>query len=175
MAKLEERMERMMEMMFTMVKGKTGVGEGSGSLDIPIPFHSDTGSLQRRKVEEITTPLERLFDILRKSNLIHVEPPRSLEIREGVKINEINTLDGKPVTTVYGKKTSIEKNSTLKVVQDDVLVIRVPGPFKDPGVEVHSLFIASRDPGAKDRIGSDKIRLIAMMARELALMAEVES
>ncbi|PPR85824.1 hypothetical protein GOBAR_AA34867 [Gossypium barbadense] len=39
-------------------------------------------------------------------------------------------LDAKPITVVYGKKTHIRKESTSKVVQDDVLVIKVPSPFK---------------------------------------------
>ncbi|PPS05573.1 hypothetical protein GOBAR_AA15071 [Gossypium barbadense] len=53
-----------------------------------------------------------------------------LEIREGVKTNEINTLDVKPITIVYGKKIPIEKESTLKAVQNDMLVIRVSDSFK---------------------------------------------
>ncbi|PPE01095.1 hypothetical protein GOBAR_DD01884 [Gossypium barbadense] len=120
-------------------------------------------SLQRRRVEEITTPFERLFDILTKSNLIHAKPPMSvmgigmdqiykfyqgarghsiqffptfrehiqclldsfqLEIWKGVKTNEINTLDVKPIIIVYGKKIPIEKESTLKAIQNDVLVTR---------------------------------------------------
>ncbi|MBA0753497.1 hypothetical protein Gogos_020021 [Gossypium gossypioides] len=36
-------MERMMEMMTTMVKGKAKVDEGSGTLDNPIPLYGDTG------------------------------------------------------------------------------------------------------------------------------------
>ncbi|PPS18395.1 hypothetical protein GOBAR_AA02196 [Gossypium barbadense] len=43
MAKLEEQIKRMMEMMTTMVKCKANVGEGSDTLDNPIPFYSDTG------------------------------------------------------------------------------------------------------------------------------------
>ncbi|KAK5824789.1 hypothetical protein PVK06_019573 [Gossypium arboreum] len=34
--------ERMMEMMTTIVKGKAKVGEGSGTFDNPIPFYNDT-------------------------------------------------------------------------------------------------------------------------------------
>ncbi|MBA0778035.1 hypothetical protein Gotri_005968, partial [Gossypium trilobum] len=41
-AKLEQQMERMLEMMTTMVKGKAKVGEGSITLDNPIPFYGDT-------------------------------------------------------------------------------------------------------------------------------------
>ncbi|MBA0736717.1 hypothetical protein Gogos_010228 [Gossypium gossypioides] len=42
MAKLEEQMERIMEMMTTMVKRKAKVDEGSSSLDNPIFFYGDT-------------------------------------------------------------------------------------------------------------------------------------
>ncbi|PPE00919.1 hypothetical protein GOBAR_DD02044 [Gossypium barbadense] len=97
----------MKEMMTTMVKGKAKVGEGSDTLDNPIPFYSDTGyivKIYRFKCQ--------------------------LEIREGVKANEINTLDAKLITIVYGKKTIIENESPLKAVQDDLLVIRVLDPFK---------------------------------------------
>ncbi|PPD82645.1 hypothetical protein GOBAR_DD20416 [Gossypium barbadense] len=52
------------------------------------------------------------------------------EILEGAKTNEIKMLDVKPITIVYGKKTPIGKESISKAVQDDVLVIKVPGPFK---------------------------------------------
>ncbi|KAK5811875.1 hypothetical protein PVK06_027256 [Gossypium arboreum] len=43
MAKLEEQMENMIEMMTTVVKGKAKVNEGSGTLDNPIPLKGDTG------------------------------------------------------------------------------------------------------------------------------------
>ncbi|MBA0834028.1 hypothetical protein Goarm_006424 [Gossypium armourianum] len=42
MAKLEEHMERMMEMITTMVKDKAKVDERSSTLDNPIPLYSDT-------------------------------------------------------------------------------------------------------------------------------------
>ncbi|MBA0734167.1 hypothetical protein Gogos_018110, partial [Gossypium gossypioides] len=42
MAKLEEQMEQIMEMMTTMVKGKAKVKEQSGTLDNPIPLYDDT-------------------------------------------------------------------------------------------------------------------------------------
>ncbi|PPD77680.1 hypothetical protein GOBAR_DD25395 [Gossypium barbadense] len=42
-AKLKEHMEHMMEMMTTMVESKANVGEGSDTLDNPIPLYGDTG------------------------------------------------------------------------------------------------------------------------------------
>ncbi|MBA0759048.1 hypothetical protein Gotri_021987 [Gossypium trilobum] len=43
MAKLEEHMEQVMEMMTTTVEGKAKVGEGSDTLDNPIPLYGDIG------------------------------------------------------------------------------------------------------------------------------------
>ncbi|PPR84578.1 hypothetical protein GOBAR_AA36135 [Gossypium barbadense] len=125
--------------------------------------------LLKKKSGRNHNPLERLFDILRKPNIIQAKPPNSImridmdqiykfhqgarghsiqvcptfrehiqclldsfqqEILEGAKTNEIKMLDVKPITIVYGKKTPIGKESISKAVQDDVLVIKVPGPFK---------------------------------------------
>ncbi|MBA0756357.1 hypothetical protein Gogos_021282 [Gossypium gossypioides] len=60
-------MERMMEMMTTMVKGKAKIGEGSDTLENPIPFYGDTGVYHedlRLQAPGVTIQIPRVNELL---------------------------------------------------------------------------------------------------------------
>ncbi|MBA0747906.1 hypothetical protein Gogos_004778 [Gossypium gossypioides] len=76
MAKLEEQMERMMEMMTTMVKGKANVGEGSNTLDNPILFYGDTGVYREDLLLQAPSVT---IEITRVNELLTSEEPREVD------------------------------------------------------------------------------------------------
>ncbi|PPD70768.1 hypothetical protein GOBAR_DD32348 [Gossypium barbadense] len=100
MAKLEEQMEMMMEIMTTMVKGKAKLGEGSSTLDNPIPFLGDTGvycedlplqapgvAIQIPRVNELPTN-EELREVDKGKSIIDEEAHKFSLIEERLKAIE---------------------------------------------------------------------------------------
>ncbi|KAK5825603.1 hypothetical protein PVK06_020459 [Gossypium arboreum] len=61
-----------MEMMTTMVKGKAKVGEGSGTLDNPIPFNGDMGVYREGlslQAPGVTIQIPRVNELLASEEL----------------------------------------------------------------------------------------------------------
>ncbi|MBA0738418.1 hypothetical protein Gogos_011773, partial [Gossypium gossypioides] len=92
MAKLEEHMERMMEMMTTMVKGKAKLGEGSGTLDNPILFYSDTRVYREDlpfQVSGMTIQIPRVNELPASEDPREVDKGKSIMDEEAHKFNLI--------------------------------------------------------------------------------------
>ncbi|MBA0613130.1 hypothetical protein Godav_013636, partial [Gossypium davidsonii] len=78
----------MMEMMTTMVKGKANVGEGSGTLDNPIPFYSDT-RIYREDLpllaSDMTIQIPRVNELPSSEDLREVDKGKSIMDEEAHK------------------------------------------------------------------------------------------
>ncbi|MBA0738414.1 hypothetical protein Gogos_011773, partial [Gossypium gossypioides] len=88
----KKKNDEMMEMMTTMVKGKAKLGEGSGTLDNPILFYSDTRVYREDlpfQVSGMTIQIPRVNELPASEDPREVDKGKSIMDEEAHKFNLI--------------------------------------------------------------------------------------